>query len=75
MFSLSIDFDHYYSLIRSTKKDYIDTGLAAKEFLTTNIKEKFKVFQKYIAAADDARTMLSERAQDPTWFEGIVLSQ
>ncbi|KAI8435675.1 hypothetical protein MSG28_003935 [Choristoneura fumiferana] len=69
------DFDHYYSLIRSTKKEYIDTGLAAKEFLTTNIKEKFKVFQKYIAAADDARTMLSERAQDPTWFEGLEPSE
>ncbi|XP_061713694.1 DNA fragmentation factor subunit beta isoform X1 [Cydia pomonella] len=69
------DFDHYYSLIRSSKKEYIDTGLAAKEFLTTNIKEKFKVFQKYIAAADEAHTMLSERAQDPKWFEGLEPSE
>lgn len=64
------DFDYYYDLIRSHKKDYIDTGAAAKEFLSINIKEKFKVFQKYVAAADDARTMLSERTQDPGWFEG-----
>lgn len=65
------DFDFYYNMIRSTKKDYIDTGIAAKEFLSTNIKEKFRMFQKYIAAADDARTMLSERTQDPKWFEGM----
>jgi hypothetical protein len=57
-------------LIRSTKKDYISTGEAAQEFLNTDIKEKFKVFQRYIAAANDARTMLSERSLDPTWFEG-----
>ncbi|XP_026725236.1 DNA fragmentation factor subunit beta [Trichoplusia ni] len=69
------DFDYYYELIRSPKKDYIDTGAAAKEFLTTNIKEKFKVFQRYIAAADDARTMLSERTQDPEWFEGLEPSE
>lgn len=64
------DFDHFYNLIRSQKKDYIETGAAAKKFLTTNIKEKFSVFQKYIAAADDAKVMLSERTQDPDWFEG-----
>lgn len=64
------DFDFYYTMIRSTKKEYIDTGNAAKEFLSTNIKEKFRMFQKYIAAANDARTMLSERTQDPSWFEG-----
>lgn len=64
------DFDYYYEMIRSQKKEYIDTGAAAKEFLSTNLKEKFKVFQKYIAAGDDAKTMLSERAQDPGWFEG-----
>ncbi|XP_072932212.1 DNA fragmentation factor subunit beta [Epargyreus clarus] len=69
------DFDYYYNVIRSTKKDYIDTGLAAKEFLDTNFKEKFKVFQKYIAAADDARTMLSERTQDPDWFDGLEPSE
>ncbi|XP_041978134.1 DNA fragmentation factor subunit beta [Aricia agestis] len=69
------DFDYYYEMIRSTKKDYIDTGMAAKNFLTTNIKEKFKVFQRYIAAADDARTMLSERTQDPDWFAGLEPSE
>lgn len=69
------DFDYYYDLIRSHKKDYIDTGAAAKEFLSTNIKEKLKVFQKYIEAADDAQTMLSERAQDPAWFEGLEPSE
>lgn len=57
-------------MIRNSKKDYIDTGLAAKDFLSTNFKEKFRVFQKYIAAANDAKTMLSERTQDPGWFEG-----
>lgn len=61
-------------MVRSTKKEYIDTGIAAKEFLSTNIKEKFRLFQKYIAAADDARTMLSERTQDPNWFEGMLES-
>ncbi|KAJ0177032.1 hypothetical protein K1T71_007041 [Dendrolimus kikuchii] len=69
------DFDYYYSMIRSTKKDYIDIGTAAKDFLSTNIKEKFKVFQKYISAADDAKTMLSERTQDPVWFEGLEASE
>ncbi|CAH2037894.1 unnamed protein product, partial [Iphiclides podalirius] len=69
------DFEYYYNVIRSTKQDYINTGVAAKEFLTTNIQEKFKVFQKYIAAADDAKTMLSERTQDPTWFEGLEPSE
>ncbi|CAB3223750.1 unnamed protein product [Arctia plantaginis] len=69
------DFDYYYDLIRSHKKDYIETGAAAKEFLSTNIKEKLKVFQKYIEAADDAHTMLSERAQDPKWFEGLESSE
>lgn len=64
------DFDFYYNMVRSTKKEYIETGMAAQEFLSTNIKEKFRMFQKYIAAADDARTMLSERTQDPDWFEG-----
>ncbi|XP_013199958.1 DNA fragmentation factor subunit beta [Amyelois transitella] len=69
------DFDFFYNMIRSTKKDYIDTGEAAKEFLSTNIREKFKTFQRYIAAADDARTMLSERTQDPQWFEGLELNE
>ncbi|KAL4709953.1 hypothetical protein ACJJTC_003916 [Scirpophaga incertulas] len=69
------DFDYYYSMIRSTKKEYIETGTAAKEFLSTNIKEKLKVFQRYIAAANDARTMLSERAHDPEWFHGLELSE
>ncbi|CAK1595853.1 unnamed protein product [Parnassius mnemosyne] len=69
------DFDFYYNLIRSSKKDYINAGVAANEFLNTNIKDKFKVFQKYIAAADDAKTMLSERTQDPAWFEGLELSE
>lgn len=69
------DFDYYYEMIRSQKKEYIDTGAAAKEFLSTNLKEKFKVFQKYIAAGDDAKTMLSERAQDPGWFEGLEPSE
>ncbi|XP_046959941.1 DNA fragmentation factor subunit beta [Vanessa cardui] len=69
------DFDYYYNLIRSCKKDYIDTGLAAKDFLSTNFKEKFQVFQKYIAAANDAKTMLSERTQDPAWFEGLEPSE
>ncbi|CAG9786336.1 unnamed protein product [Diatraea saccharalis] len=69
------DFDYYYNMIRSTKKEYIDTGVAAKEFLTSNIKEKFRVFQKYVAAASDARTMLSERAQDPQWFVGLEPSE
>ena len=57
-------------MIRSSKQEYINTGMAAKEFLNVNFKEKFKVFQKYIAAASDAKTMLSERTQDPDWFEG-----
>ncbi|KAM3964589.1 DNA fragmentation factor-related protein 4 [Aphomia sociella] len=65
------DFDYFYNMIRSVKKDYIDTGMAAKKFLSTNIKEKFKAFQKYIAASDDARAMLSDRAEDPSWFEGL----
>ncbi|XP_050346445.1 DNA fragmentation factor subunit beta [Nymphalis io] len=69
------DFDYYYNMIRSSKKDYIDTGLAAKDFLSTNFKEKFQVFQKYIAAANDAKTMLSERTQDPAWFEGLEPSE
>lgn len=69
------DFDYYYNMILSTKKEYIDTGAAAKQFLSTNIKEKFKVFQKYIAAADDARIELSERTQDPAWFEGLEPSE
>ncbi|KPJ02635.1 DNA fragmentation factor subunit beta [Papilio xuthus] len=69
------DFDFYYNLIRSSKKDYIDTGVAAKEFLNTNIRDKFKVFQKYIAAADDAKTLLSDRSEDPNWFEGLELSE
>lgn len=64
------DFDYFYEIIRSTKKDYIDTGNAAKKFLDADMKEKFKVFQRYISAASDARTMLSERSQDPEWFEG-----
>lgn len=68
-FSIS-DFDFYYHLIRMQKSEYIETGRAAQEFLSTNAVEKFRVFQKYIAAADDARTMLSERTQDPQWFEG-----
>lgn len=70
MFFFVSDFDYYYSMIRTHKKDYIDTGAAAKEFLSDNIKEKFKVFQRYIAAANDAKTMLSERTQDPEWFKG-----
>lgn len=65
------DFEHYYNLIRSTKQEYIDTGNAAKDFLSTNIKEKFKVFQKYIAMADDKNTLLSDRKDDPAWFEGL----
>ncbi|CAH0398029.1 unnamed protein product [Chilo suppressalis] len=69
------DFDYYYNVIRSSGKDYIETGVAAKEFLSTNIKEKFRVFQKYVAAANDARTMLSERSQDPGWFEGLDPSE
>ncbi|KPJ08298.1 DNA fragmentation factor subunit beta [Papilio machaon] len=69
------DFDFYYNLIRSSKKDYIDTGVAAKEFLNTNIRDKFKVLQKYIAAADDAKTLLSDRTEDPNWFEGLELSE
>ncbi|GBP77256.1 DNA fragmentation factor subunit beta [Eumeta japonica] len=69
------DFDFFYNMVRETKKEYIDTGSAAKEFLTTNIKEKFKVFQKYITAADDARTLLSDRSQDPAWFEGLEPSE
>nr|AGC92696.1 DNA fragmentation factor subunit beta-like protein [Heliconius erato] len=69
------DFDHYYTMIRSSKQEYINTGMAAKEFLNVNFKEKFKVFQKYIAAASDAKTMLSERTQDPDWFEGLEPSE
>lgn len=60
-------------MIRSSKQDYIDTGLAAKEFLDTNLRDKFLVLQRYIAAADDAKTMLSERSQHPEWFEGMDL--
>ncbi|XP_068632115.1 DNA fragmentation factor subunit beta [Battus philenor] len=69
------DFDYYYNLIRMTKKDYINTGVAVKQFLSTNIKDKFKVLQKYIADADDAKTMLSERTEDPAWFEGLEPSE
>ncbi|XP_038212280.1 DNA fragmentation factor subunit beta [Zerene cesonia] len=69
------DFDYYYNLIRTAKKDFIDTGLAAKEFLDTNLREKFKVFQRYIVAADNAKTMLSERSQHPEWFEGLEPSE
>ncbi|XP_045448958.1 DNA fragmentation factor subunit beta [Melitaea cinxia] len=69
------DFDYYYTMIRNSKKDYINTGLAAKDFLSTNFKEKFRVFQKYIAAANDAKTMLSQRTQDPGWFEGLEPSE
>ncbi|KAL0892796.1 hypothetical protein ABMA27_014494 [Loxostege sticticalis] len=69
------DFDFYYKMIRSTRKEFIDTGAAAHEFLSTDIKEKFKVFQRYIAAASDAKTMLSERVQDPTWFQGLEPSE
>ncbi|KAG7303005.1 hypothetical protein JYU34_013013 [Plutella xylostella] len=69
------DFDYYYNMIRSTKREFIDSGRAAQEFLSTDIREKFKVFQRYIAAADDARTMLSERAQDPDWFQGLEPSE
>lgn len=57
-------------MIRSTKQEYIDTGNAAKDFLSTNIKEKFKVFQKYILKADDSKVVLSDRSDDPDWFEG-----
>lgn len=70
---LLTDFDYYYKLIRSSKKEYIETGYAAKKFLNHEFREKYKVFQRYIAAADDARTMLSERAQDPDWFEGLTI--
>ncbi|KAL0840972.1 hypothetical protein ABMA28_014759 [Loxostege sticticalis] len=69
------DFDFYYKMIRSTRKEFIDTGAAAHEFLSTDIKEKFKVFQRYIAAASDAKTMLSERVQDPAWFQGLEPSE
>ncbi|XP_023943225.2 DNA fragmentation factor subunit beta [Bicyclus anynana] len=69
------DFDHYYSMILTHKKDYIDTGKAAKEFLSENLSEKFKVFQRYISAANDAKTMLSERTQDPEWFAGLEPSE
>nr|XP_034830527.1 DNA fragmentation factor subunit beta [Maniola hyperantus] len=69
------DFDYYYSMIRKHKKDYIDTGMAAKDFLSSNLSEKFKVFQRYITAANDAKTMLSERTQDPAWFEGLEPSE
>ncbi|XP_049868821.1 DNA fragmentation factor subunit beta [Pectinophora gossypiella] len=69
------DFEYYYHMIRSTKKDYINTGQAIQQFLSTNVKEKFRIFQKYIVAADDAKTMLSERTQDPNWFEGLDNSE
>ncbi|XP_047517563.1 DNA fragmentation factor subunit beta isoform X1 [Pieris napi] len=69
------DFDFFYNMIRSSKKDFIETGLAAKEFLDTNLREKFLVLQRYIAAADDNKTMLSERTQDPHWFEGLEPSE
>ncbi|CAK1546995.1 unnamed protein product [Leptosia nina] len=69
------DFDYYYNMIRSTKKDYIDTGRAAKEFLDTNLRDKFKLFQRYINAADNAKTLLSERSQDPDWFAGLEPSE
>ncbi|CAG4979587.1 unnamed protein product [Colias eurytheme] len=69
------DFDYYYNLIRSAKKDFINTGRAAKEFLDTNLREKFKVFQRYITAADDAKTMVSERNLHPEWFEGLEPSE
>ncbi|VVC99218.1 unnamed protein product [Leptidea sinapis] len=69
------DIDFYYNIIRSTKKDYIDTGLAAKEFLSTNIREKFEVLQRYITAADDEKAMLSDRSEDPDWFIGLESSE
>lgn len=73
VFRCFTDFSYYYNLIRSTKREYLETGNAAKEFLNKDFKEKYKVFQRYIAAADDAKGMLSERVQDPAWFEGIKL--
>ncbi|KAG6454744.1 DNA fragmentation factor subunit beta [Manduca sexta] len=69
------DFDYYYNMIRSTKKEYLETGAAAKQFLSINMKEKFKVFQRYIASADDSHTILSERSEDPGWFEGLERSE
>lgn len=64
------DFDYFYNMISSVKKDYLNTGKAAKEFLNVNLKEKFKVLERYISAANDSRAMISERTQDPDWFEG-----
>ncbi|CAG9584570.1 unnamed protein product [Danaus chrysippus] len=69
------DFDFFYNMITSAKKDYINTGKAAKEFLNVNLKEKFKVLERYISAANDSRAMISERTQDPDWFEGLDSSE
>nr|XP_032524739.1 DNA fragmentation factor subunit beta isoform X2 [Danaus plexippus plexippus] len=69
------DFDYFYNMISSVKKDYLNTGKAAKEFLNVNLKEKFKVLERYISAANDSRAMISERTQDPDWFEGLDSSE
>ncbi|KAI5651698.1 hypothetical protein NE865_00035 [Phthorimaea operculella] len=51
------------------------SGLKASVLEVMSVK--FRVFQKYIAnaEADGGRTLVSERAQDPKWFEGLDPSE
>ncbi|XP_058806750.1 DNA fragmentation factor subunit beta isoform X2 [Phymastichus coffea] len=67
---LLTEADILYQMLKKVNESYLSSGQKAEEFLTDKLKVKLAVLHKALND-DDSKTVLSNRKDDPAWFDGL----